>query len=64
MTVFHAFTLAFVIYSHVDEMAAEPGTVTARSCAAAEAYVRAGLQPGQDVMLGRCVAVQPQVAGR
>jgi len=54
VTAAHAFLLLFLIYRTDDDYAAEAGEVRARSCEVAEAWVRAGLQPGQDVMLTGC----------
>jgi len=44
--------------------AAEEGTVTARSCAAAEALLRSGLQPGQDIIIHGCAPATAEVASR
>ena len=39
----------------------EDGTVTARTCEVAEAWVRGGLQPGQELRLGICTLVEREV---
>lgn len=48
----HAFVLTFIIFTH--GMPGEDGTVAARSCDAAETYIRAGLLPGQTVTILDC----------
>jgi hypothetical protein len=50
----HAFLLVFLLFRPDHDHAAEDGEVRARSCEAAEAWVRAGLQPGQDVLITGC----------
>jgi len=51
----HAFALFFVICtaSAADDPC-EDGIVAARSCAAAEAYIRAGLRPDQTMTVLSC----------
>ena len=59
------FILSVMIYRESDALDSfETGTVTAQSCAAAEQYVRAGLLPGQRLLVGACVQQQSKVAGR
>ncbi len=56
MTAAHAFLLAFTLCSGVSNSfdACEEGEVRARSCAAAEAFVRGGMRPGQTLHLVHC----------
>jgi hypothetical protein len=59
------FVLAFVLCASPDcEDDFEHGTITARSCAAAEAYLRAGLRPHQWLHILGCEPRQVGVAGR
>jgi hypothetical protein len=60
----HAFLLLFLIYRADDNHAWEQGTIAARSCAAAEAFIRAGLRPGQAVQFGECRPVTAGVVAR
>lgn len=53
--------LSFLVYSTTDDMMADPGHVIARSCAAAEAWIRAGLRAGQAVQLGTCEPYRPEL---
>lgn len=55
--------LAFLIYRPADGRVAEEGHVIARSCAIAEAYIRAGLREGQAVSFGACEQQPATVAG-
>ena len=55
----HAFVLAFCIWSGfgsgtVCAFTGEEGTVIAASCEAGEAYIRAGLRPGQHLVIQEC----------
>lgn len=52
----HAFALAFVICVGDGEhlQGCEEGTTWARSCAAAEAHVRAGMREGQTLHIWEC----------
>lgn len=51
----HAFILVFTLCSTATGLdACEEGTVVARSCAAAEAWVRAGLRDGQVLHIVHC----------
>ncbi len=56
MNLAHAFLLAFTICSGttVSFDACEEGEVRARSCAAAEAWVRAGMRAGQTLHVVHC----------
>jgi len=44
--------------------AAEHGTVTARSCEQAEAWIRGALRPGQELLIHGCGPVSVGVASR
>jgi len=57
MTAAHAFLLMFIIY-RPDVYDSEPGEVRARSCEAAEAWVRAGLRPGQLLRVWSCTRIE------
>lgn len=53
------YTLSFLICTAAADPATgarscEQGDVTHRSCAMAEAYVRAGLRPGQELFVQSC----------
>jgi hypothetical protein len=51
----HAFLLAFTLCSTAPGLdACEEGEVRARSCAAAEAWVRAGMREGQTLHVASC----------
>ena len=55
----HAFALVFLICAASADPAqesdrCEEGIVRAASCAAAEAWVRAGVRPGQSVFIQHC----------
>ena len=50
--------LYFMIVSAVDSREFETGTVTARSCAIAEEWVRAALRPGFRLVVDTCVPAQ------
>lgn len=54
MDVAALYVLTVLIFRPGDDSAGEDGTVTARTCAEAEAFVRAGLQPGQAVLVISC----------
>jgi hypothetical protein len=51
----HAFLLAFALCSGTYD-GCEEGTVLAQSCAAAEAWVRAGMRDGQELIVLSCEA--------
>lgn len=55
----HAFMLAFTICSggnpFLDPDRCEEGFVKARSCEAAEQFIRAGLRPGQTLHIAHCM---------
>lgn len=57
----HVAILLFALCAAGDPDDCEMGEIRARSCAAAEAYLRAGMRPGQTLFVWGCEAM---VAGR
>lgn len=51
----HAFILIFALCLIAEPDTCEGGAIEARSCAAAEDYVRAGVQPGQVAIILDCM---------
>lgn len=58
------FLLSFVLYVAANDDMGEHGFVVARSCAQAEAHMRAGLREGQSVEFGTCEPYQAETASR
>jgi hypothetical protein len=60
----HAFVLAFMICSSgdpfLDSERCEEGYVRARSCEAAEQFIRAGLRPGQTFHIAHCMETEDE----
>lgn len=57
----HAFLLTFALCTSAPDLeigahACEAGEIRARSCAAAEAWVRAGMRDGQELIVLSCEA--------